>query len=707
MALLLPPPASPQPTPTNSKTKRQRQRHLPRFTIQTWFWRLIACSLMANITSILYFHHQFDELSSTPASQQQQQHEDWVLGYDRNANGNGQGMANTMPVRDDEDHVKTTMRNHNIISQDKSNIGKGERAEGSRNKQSNNKHEQDCVQGIDFILEEHHRYYHNETTTGTSTSSNGRIIPYKVHIILPFHIDKTCIPPRMHKTIQKWHLINHSIYIHDSNSIFNLAKQKYKHSSALSQFYHGLMGSSSSSAAATAASAATIIENKENEKYIFPCASVLDQKKYQHKQQQYYNEYNNMYAKFQNDMAKLLVLWEYGGLVISDLSYEPSEFLLNALEEEQVEKDFLLQQHIHHSNPQKSQTLQQHPKKRKRNKMWSGLFTTNTTQFIIETNDQFEFNKEFFASIPHHPLVHHLLTRTIQRYQKRLFNTTTSSSWLPLTAETAIRATAPYHHEETWNRDIYKHFVTRFYTHKFRKPTQISPPNENRWNYLLDFVYDDGKSSSINIADGDGVIATTITIFDRDKFDGQSLLKKEYDINAYDNAVITNTSLPSSLSLSVSPACKNIFAPISINITSLLSVVGTSKDDDVHSCPEPLKYIKNKLDPISTTVNIFRETTKATTATIPNIIHITGKTKCLSKTFHDSLQSWYAFPNHAVLYHDNNAVKRLLNLQEWTLFPQLRQVVKCVNSGAGLADVFRYLLLWEFGGIYTDIDNSE
>jgi len=36
----------------------------------------------------------------------------------------------------------------------------------------------------------------------------------------------------------------------------------------------------------------------------------------------------------------------------------------------------------------------------------------------------------------------------------------------------------------------------------------------------------------------------------------------------------------------------------------------------------------------------------------------------------------------------------------------LKQAIKCINSGAGLADIWRYLLLWEYGGIYTDLDNA-
>ena len=71
------------------------------------------------------------------------------------------------------------------------------------------------------------------------------------------------------------------------------------------------------------------------------------------------------------------------------------------------------------------------------------------------------------------------------------------------------------------------------------------------------------------------------------------------------------------------------------------------------------------------------------------------------------IHKWYDLPNnYAVLYHDDTAIQRLFDSQEWNIFPQLKQAIRCINSGAGLADIWRYLLLWEYGGIYTDLDNA-
>ena len=43
---------------------------------------------------------------------------------------------------------------------------------------------------------------------------------------------------------------------------------------------------------------------------------------------------------------------------------------------------------------------------------------------------------------------------------------------------------------------------------------------------------------------------------------------------------------------------------------------------------------------------------------------------------------------------------------EWPEFPGLHTVLQCIFSkGAMLIDVWRILILWEYGSIYTDIDN--
>jgi Glycosyltransferase sugar-binding region containing DXD motif len=89
---------------------------------------------------------------------------------------------------------------------------------------------------------------------------------------------------------------------------------------------------------------------------------------------------------------------------------------------------------------------------------------------------------------------------------------------------------------------------------------------------------------------------------------------------------------------------------------------------------------------------------------IPRIVHVTSKTRCMAPEFARNLEAW-RFENHSFFFHNEEAVERLLD-RDWPEFPALRHAVRCTKGGAGLADVWRALVVWEYGGIYTDIDNS-
>jgi mannosyltransferase OCH1-like enzyme len=90
---------------------------------------------------------------------------------------------------------------------------------------------------------------------------------------------------------------------------------------------------------------------------------------------------------------------------------------------------------------------------------------------------------------------------------------------------------------------------------------------------------------------------------------------------------------------------------------------------------------------------------------IPRIVHTTSKSRCMPKEFRSNLRPWQNLTNHSFFFHDDAAVDRLLQ-QDWPEFPQLRKALKCSISGAAKADLWRALVLWEYGGIYTDVDNA-
>ena len=91
---------------------------------------------------------------------------------------------------------------------------------------------------------------------------------------------------------------------------------------------------------------------------------------------------------------------------------------------------------------------------------------------------------------------------------------------------------------------------------------------------------------------------------------------------------------------------------------------------------------------------------------IPRIIHITSKSRCATPKVQDIVNQW-RFANYSLYFHDDEAVDRLFRhpLTQKN-FPLLNETLMCVTNGATKADLWRYLVLFQYGGVYTDVDNS-
>ena len=83
---------------------------------------------------------------------------------------------------------------------------------------------------------------------------------------------------------------------------------------------------------------------------------------------------------------------------------------------------------------------------------------------------------------------------------------------------------------------------------------------------------------------------------------------------------------------------------------------------------------------------------------------MTSKSRCVTPAFAANIEKW-RLPGHSLFFHDDLAVDRFLS-QDFPLFPHFSNVMKCINNGASKADLWRYLMIWEHGGIYTDFDNA-
>lgn len=85
---------------------------------------------------------------------------------------------------------------------------------------------------------------------------------------------------------------------------------------------------------------------------------------------------------------------------------------------------------------------------------------------------------------------------------------------------------------------------------------------------------------------------------------------------------------------------------------------------------------------------------------IPKIIHMTAKSRCMTAKIRANIRRWEALPGYTIYFHDDAAVDRLM-AKYWPEFPHLSLAAHCSISGAAKADIWRYLVLWEYGGLYT------
>ena len=127
-------------------------------------------------------------------------------------------------------------------------------------------------------------------------------------------------------------------------------------------------------------------------------------------------------------------------------------------------------------------------------------------------------------------------------------------------------------------------------------------------------------------------------------------------------------------------------------------------------CPEPLRLIQDVI--VSDEQTASRK--------IPRILHMTAASRCNHPIFADNLRmTWRSvLTNYSFYFHDDQAVHDLLYGREWPEFPQLSFLLDaCIlpgyhqyrqdsYMGAIMIDVWRLLVLWEYGGIYADLDTA-
>lgn len=126
----------------------------------------------------------------------------------------------------------------------------------------------------------------------------------------------------------------------------------------------------------------------------------------------------------------------------------------------------------------------------------------------------------------------------------------------------------------------------------------------------------------------------------------------------------------------------------------------TTRQVSAVECPTNLVLIEDRIVARGAHYN------NNTHTAIPHVIHQTSKSRCLVPSLAETVQKWKDFlPEYTYHLHDDTAVETLLSLPKLQqTFPLLKQVALQCTRGAMRADLWRYVLLWEYGGIYSDID---
>ena len=89
---------------------------------------------------------------------------------------------------------------------------------------------------------------------------------------------------------------------------------------------------------------------------------------------------------------------------------------------------------------------------------------------------------------------------------------------------------------------------------------------------------------------------------------------------------------------------------------------------------------------------------------IPSIIHQTSQSRCVHEQLFNLTVPWRQMEPLSYYFHDDDAIWRLLG-QNWPEFPLLHHIIPCMNSMTAVSDIWRYLVLWEYGGKYSDLDS--
>lgn len=152
---------------------------------------------------------------------------------------------------------------------------------------------------------------------------------------------------------------------------------------------------------------------------------------------------------------------------------------------------------------------------------------------------------------------------------------------------------------------------------------------------------------------------------------------------------------------SISSSIDTALNLLSTTITAVTTI--TTAASNINNCPDGLVYIDDIIHEQSSD--------KFAQYKIPPIFFQTMKSRCVHSAVAKPINAWReALPEFSFRMYDDDAMDAMLYDEKWeSTFPGLKYAVKCIdmiNNPTMKADIWRYLVLWEYGGIYSDTDTA-
>jgi mannosyltransferase OCH1-like enzyme len=92
------------------------------------------------------------------------------------------------------------------------------------------------------------------------------------------------------------------------------------------------------------------------------------------------------------------------------------------------------------------------------------------------------------------------------------------------------------------------------------------------------------------------------------------------------------------------------------------------------------------------------------TRKIPKIVFQTSRSRCITPRLYELTTRW-RFEGWSYYFYDDDAIMRVLH-EEFEDFPHLKLLTqRCIDYGTIKADIWRYIVLWKYGGLYADLDS--